>query len=70
MPLYTVVRKSRSQPQQVQASSCERDGDVYRFWATRRVGGAIVAHTVDVQVPANDVVSIDPAPRSAMERSP
>jgi hypothetical protein len=71
MTLYTIVRKSRSQPEQVQAYRCVRHGDSYEFWSANNRGASFATKRLELQVPADDIVSIDPpigAP--SPERSP
>jgi hypothetical protein len=71
MTLYTIVRKSSSQPEQVQAYRCVRHGDRYEFWSASNPGASFATNRLELQVPADDIVSIDPpvgAP--SPERSP
>jgi hypothetical protein len=67
MTLYTVVRKSKPQPERVQAYRCVRHGNVIEFWSASNRGGAFAT----LKVPADDIVSIDPPVGAATpERSP
>jgi predicted transcriptional regulator len=71
MTLYTIVRKSRSQPEQVQAYRCVRRRDWYEFWSASHRGASLPTDHLELQVPVDDIVSIDPpvgAP--SPERSP
>ena len=71
MTLYTIVRKSRRQPERVQAYKCVRHGNVFEFWSSRTVGAEYATTTLELQIRADDVVSIDPPVRAhSPERSP
>jgi len=71
MTLYTIVRKSRKQPERVQAYRCVRHGSVFEFWSASNSGASFATRKLELRVPADDVVSIDPPIGDASpERSP
>jgi hypothetical protein len=70
MTLYTVIRKSKPHPERVQAYRCVRHGNVYEFWSASN-SGSYGATSVALEVPADDIVSIDPpVGDTSPERSP
>jgi hypothetical protein len=71
MTLYTIVRKSKSRPERVQAYRCVRHGCVFEFWSATNTGASFATRKLELQVPVDDIVSIDPPVRApGPERSP
>jgi hypothetical protein len=71
MTLYTIVRKSKPHPERVQAYRCVRHGNTFEFWSATNTGASFATRKLELRVPVDDIVSIDPpvgAP--GPERSP
>jgi hypothetical protein len=60
MTLYTIVRKSKPQPERVQAYRCVKRGNVFEFWSASNSGASFATKSVELRVPVDDIVSIDP----------
>ena len=71
MTLYTIVRKTRRQPERVQAYKCVRHGNVFEFWSASSNGASFATRNLELRIPVDDIVSIDPPVGAAsLERSP